>query len=255
MLIDRGDAKLTDAEIAEVTFIAIYDKNVQSLQGIEFFTALKEFECIGCKLTSIDISKNTALETLYCYSNQLTAIDVSQNTALTKLHCGINQLTSLDVSQNTALKALHCNENQLTSLDLSNNVNLTELYCRLNQIKGAEMDALIESLPTGSFNTFAVMNSENEGNVVTTTQVAAAKAKGWRPIYWNGTMWQSYAGSEPERLRGDVNGDGVVNGTDIQAIINAIVEGEYDEKTDVNEDGTVNGTDIQEVINIIVNAE
>ena len=56
-------------------------------------------------------------------------------------------------------------------------------------------------------------------------------------------------------IRGDVNGDGVVNGTDIQAIINLIVESEYDEKADVNEDGTVNGTDIQEVINIIVNAE
>jgi hypothetical protein len=56
-------------------------------------------------------------------------------------------------------------------------------------------------------------------------------------------------------LRGDVNGDGVVNGTDIQAVINLIVAGEFDEKADVNEDGTVNGTDIQEVINIIVNAE
>ena len=56
-------------------------------------------------------------------------------------------------------------------------------------------------------------------------------------------------------LRGDVNGDGVVNGTDIQAIINLIVESQYDEKGDVNEDGTVNGTDIQEVINIIVNAD
>ena len=56
-------------------------------------------------------------------------------------------------------------------------------------------------------------------------------------------------------LRGDVNDDGVVNGTDIQAIINFIVEGEYDEKADVNEDGKVNGTDIQEVINIIVNAD
>ena len=56
-------------------------------------------------------------------------------------------------------------------------------------------------------------------------------------------------------LRGDANGDGNVNGTDIQAIINLIVDGEYDEKADVNEDGQVNGTDIQEVINIIVNAE
>ena len=56
-------------------------------------------------------------------------------------------------------------------------------------------------------------------------------------------------------LRGDVNGDGIVNGTDIQAVINVIVDGEYDEKADVNEDGQVNGTDIQEVINIIVSAE
>ena len=56
-------------------------------------------------------------------------------------------------------------------------------------------------------------------------------------------------------IRGDVNEDGVVNGTDIQAIINLIVTGQYDEKADVNEDGQVNGTDIQEVINIIVHAE
>jgi hypothetical protein len=56
-------------------------------------------------------------------------------------------------------------------------------------------------------------------------------------------------------LLGDVNSDGIVNGTDIQAIINLIVESQYNEKGDVNEDGVVNGTDIQEVINIIVNAE
>ena len=57
---------------------------------------------------------------------------------------------------------------------------------------------------------------------------------------------------EPEGLRGDVNGDGVVNGTDIQAVINVIVASGYDEKADVNKDDQVNGTDIQEIINIIV---
>ena len=56
-------------------------------------------------------------------------------------------------------------------------------------------------------------------------------------------------------IKGDVNEDGVVNGTDIQAVINFIVAGEYDAKADVNEDGKVNGTDIQEIINIIVSAE
>jgi hypothetical protein len=65
-----------------------------------------------------------------------------------------------------------------------------------------------------------------------------------------------YNGESPwDILRGDVNGDGVVNGTDIQAVINFIVAGEYDEKADVNRDGIVNGTDIQEIINIIVNAD
>ena len=61
--------------------------------------------------------------------------------------------------------------------------------------------------------------------------------------------------TEPEGIKGDVNGDGVVNGTDIQAIINLIVEGEYDQKADINEDSIINGTDIQEIINIIVNAD
>ena len=59
----------------------------------------------------------------------------------------------------------------------------------------------------------------------------------------------------PVGIKGDVNGDGIVNGTDIQAVINFIVAGEYDEKADVNEDQKVNGTDIQEIINIIVSQD
>jgi hypothetical protein len=60
-----------------------------------------------------------------------------------------------------------------------------------------------------------------------------------------------YSREEPG-IKGDVNGDGIVNGTDIQAVINFIVASEFDEKADVNKDGMVNGTDIQEIINIIV---
>ena len=82
--------------------------------------------------------------------------------------------------------------------------------------------------------------------------------KGCKAAYKSSSIWKEFkeiVEIQPA-LRGDVNEDGVVNGTDIQAVINVIVEGEYDEKKgDVNEDGQVNGTDIQEVINIIVNAE
>ena len=74
----------------------------------------------------------------------------------------------------------------------------------------------------------------------------------WTAFYENGNV---VVGMPTEEIKGDVNGDGIVNGTDIQAVINCIVAGENDEKADVNQDGIVNGTDIQEVINIIVNAQ
>ena len=78
----------------------------------------------------------------------------------------------------------------------------------------------------------------------------ADSAENFEFIVWHGSQPAAV-----EDIKGDVNGDELVNGTDIQAVINFIVAGEYDQKADVNEDGVVNGTDIQEVINIIVNAD
>ena len=65
-----------------------------------------------------------------------------------------------------------------------------------------------------------------------------------------GIEWESDA-----IIKGDVNGDDKVNGTDIQAVINVIVDEDYAEEADINKDGKVNGTDIQEIINIIVEEE
>ena len=83
--------------------------------------------------------------------------------------------------------------------------------------------------------------------------------KGCVYAYRSADQWKDFLFIEEsdmsDYLRGDVNGDGFVNGTDIQAVINFIVAGEYDEKADVNADDVVNGTDIQEVINIIVDED
>jgi hypothetical protein len=83
--------------------------------------------------------------------------------------------------------------------------------------------------------------------------------------YLNINRWDGHGGytlkykfvskSHPGTIRGDVNGDGKVNGTDIQTVINVIVDEDYMEEADVNNDGKVNGTDIQEIINIIVEEE
>ena len=128
------DGYLTDDEIAAVKTINVYNRNIASLKGIEFFTALIILNCYNNQLTTLDVSKNTELTYLYCEYNNLTTLDVSKNTALEYLHCYNNQLTTLDVSKNTALKELYCYNNQLTTLDVSKNTALIKLYCYNNQL-------------------------------------------------------------------------------------------------------------------------
>lgn len=129
-----ADGLLTDAEIASIKVLDVEELEIQSLKGIEYFTALTRLNCRFNELTSLDVSRNTALKSLNCSDNELTSLDVSRNTALTTLNCNSNKLTSLDVSRNTALTELKCLSNKLTSLDLSRNTALETLYCHYNQL-------------------------------------------------------------------------------------------------------------------------
>ena len=174
----NADGYLSDEEIAAVTKLYVSEKNIASLKGIEFFTALTLLYCYNNQLTSLDVSKNTVLETLFCSRNHLTSLDVSKNTALTLLSCSSNQLASLDVSKNTAL---------------------TELNCANNQIKEKQMLALVNSLPTVTEGYFDVINTKdsNEQNVCTKPQVKIATDKGWKVYAYNGEKWEEYDGSDP----------------------------------------------------------
>ena len=142
------DENLSRAEIEAVKEIKCYHKDIRSLTGIEYFTALQTLKCYSNQLTSLDISGNTALKSLDCAKNQLAALDVSQNTALESLDCADNQLTTLDVSRNTALKSLDCAKNQLTTLDVSWNTALESLNCADNQLTALDIsqNTALESL-------------------------------------------------------------------------------------------------------------
>ena len=136
-----NDDRLTPAELAAVENMALSNKSIGDLTGIEHFTALTELDCRRNQLTSLDLSKNTALQVLNCNNNPLTSLVLGGNTALTKLSCTNNQLTSLDLSKNTALQVLDCEGNQLTSLDVSNNTALKELYCGDNPLTSLDVSA------------------------------------------------------------------------------------------------------------------
>lgn len=181
-----SDGVLTADEIAYVKTMNIYDKYIASLQGIEFFTALTD---------------------LQCQRNQLTSLDVSKNTALTNLAAFDNQLTSLNVNGCAALTGLSCSGNRLSSLTTFGCTSLTNLTCYSNQIKGAAMDSLVMSLPVVSSGKINVLYYKDEANVMTTTQAAAAKAKGWIPQWFDLNYgWAEYAGSEPEAPTYSISG-------------------------------------------------
>ena len=257
------DSVLTKTEIEGATDMIMSGRNIESLEGIGYFKEL-----------------------IYLY-------------------CDNNKLTTLDVSACTKLQALLCNQNNLTSLNVSGCSDLYWIYIYQNQIKGAAMDSLIDSMPIARNGQMFVIYCEDEGNVMTTAQAAAASAKGWVPAYNDGNAWRRYAGSEPDTLKcaqpvinyedGKVtfscetedvefhyncyaiyraNGEGdeieVSQQQYIRIDVYASKEGYEDSETksavisvggavgkkgDVNMDGIVNGTDIQEVINIIVNEE
>ncbi len=132
-----GNGYLSDTEIANVTELYISHVDIPSFQGIEYFTALKEFHCIDVYgLTALDVSGCAALESLHCYNDyQLESLDVSGCVTLKELYCFENQLKSLDVSHNPALVKLYCDTNCLTSLNIGKNKALTHLMCQNNQIQ------------------------------------------------------------------------------------------------------------------------
>ncbi len=60
-------------------------------------------------------------------------------------------------------------------------------------------------------------------------------------------------GAAAQSMYGDVNSDGVVNISDVNHIINIILDGGYDSNSDVNSDGQVNITDLNVIIELILN--
>ena len=199
-----------------MTNIDVSWKSIESLKGIELFTALTS---------------------LYCLHNQLTTLDVSKNTKLETLDCSFNLLNTLDVSKNTELIYLRCYGNAIRGKGMDALVNSLPLI---------DYDHKLKVLYVHRY------NEEDEGTVInkmTTAQVAAAKNKGWKVVkILEGDGYQDYEGE----LEGDANGDGIVNVADAIYVIERI-DKDFDEnkEADVNGDSKINAEDVIYIVNIL----
>lgn len=130
------DKVLSEEEISGVTGINVIDSydfkgKIQSLKGIEFFTALEHLSVDRCyDIKSLDVSSCTSLKYLSCYDTRsMENLDVSGCTSLEYLNCEYNLINMLDLSNCFSLTYLNCGCNCLASLDLSNNNLLTDFKC------------------------------------------------------------------------------------------------------------------------------
>ena len=125
-----SDGWLSRADLAAAAVMDCSNKNINNVEGIEFFTALTELDCSNNQLMELDVSSSKGLTTLNCSNNMLSSLDLNQNPALTTLDCNWNALESLNVSSCSALTTLYCYANRMEALDLSGCTALTELVCR-----------------------------------------------------------------------------------------------------------------------------
>jgi hypothetical protein len=138
-LIDLGydtflDGQVLTANINTITDLNVAGEGISDLTGIQNFTSLVEFSCMGNALTSIDVTQNLLLEKLFLGNNQLVNVDITQNIALIWIAFQNNSVGTVDLSQNILLQSVVCNNNVLTSLNLTLNPAINNIDCSFNSL-------------------------------------------------------------------------------------------------------------------------
>lgn len=141
------DGAILPEEAESVQNIEVCTDNIQTLDGIQFFTSVKTLVTDGSvwngKLTALSLECNSVLERLSCRYNHISAfkfpaslieIDMRFNDVsepdfrsvphLKKLDCFGNSMTRLDLKPLKELEELVCGMNSFETLDVSNNLNL-----------------------------------------------------------------------------------------------------------------------------------
>lgn len=121
-------------EVKTLTEISVISKSINSLEGIQYFTALTKLKCYNNNLKHLDLTNNTALIELNCSYNKLTTLSLGNSPYLEKLNFMKNSLSIIE-NLNLATGLLHLNgsyNSTMRSLDLSKNVELRSLDMQVN---------------------------------------------------------------------------------------------------------------------------
>ena len=236
---------------ASLTTLYCSSNRLSSLPSLP--SSLTDLTCDENRITALP-ALPSSLTTLYCGDNKLTALPALPD-GIEFISAVYNKIDEINVINKQNLKTLRVNDNKLNNLSVEGCNSLIELTIQNNQIKGSAMTSLINSmrtLPNGTKNTFYVFyNYSSEGNEITDSQVRVAIAKNWKPMKYDDATWVEI--EVDDDVPGDVNGDGIVNGSDVTALYNYLLNNQATTgNADVNGDGNINGSDVTALYNLLL---
>ena len=140
-----GGPALTNEKARQIEVLDVSDDNIKevlgkrdpitSLRGIKYLKYVKDLNCSGQKLKTLNLELNSRVEKLNCSGNQLTDLWLDpRGNSLKYLTCSVNELTALDLSKSPELTELSCSSNKLTALDLSANTKLQKIVAQTNAL-------------------------------------------------------------------------------------------------------------------------
>jgi|GEM_PF-882536 len=139
--------------------------DLESLEGLQYFTNLQRLVCYGNQIESLDVTMLQDLVELDCHHNHLATLDFSGLPVLDLVRCyhnsisvmpldnlpmlrflqaSQNSLGQLDVTGLPALEALSCESNQLTALEIHDMPTLREVEAFNNLLTAIDLDGLTE---------------------------------------------------------------------------------------------------------------
>ena len=149
-----GGPTLTNEKVRQIEALDVSDDNIKevlgdrdpitSLRGIKYLKYVKDLNCSGQELKTLNLELNSRVEKLNCSGNQLTDLWFHKGSSLRYLDCSVNQFTALNLSKNPELTELSCGNNKLTSLDLSANTKLQKISAGSNKLTALDTRNLPE---------------------------------------------------------------------------------------------------------------
>lgn len=206
--------KITYGEVKNITEFdvpALYVKDIETAEGLEFLvnlesldlggaknltslnvstlTKLKELKATKGKLTHVDLTNCSDLESVIMDDNKLESVVFGQHPNLARISMSKNKLKEFNASSLPGLVYLDLSENELESINLTGCKLIETLWLEYNKLKSIDVSSL-EKLQLQRFKFFF---NPGENGVLKVTDGHNSMS------LWS---WQMIKGDESSRVKG-----------------------------------------------------